>query len=127
MRTVATVLLALLAVGGVLQLALGLSAWAGPGAALIPVHMLLGTLLVLGVWTLSVLGLVARVPAPVAVAGLVLGAVVLVYGLTQEGVLPGGLHWVAQTLHLLLGLGLIGVGLRLGFLIRRRTAFPAAV
>lgn len=121
----ATCLLALLAVAGAVQLALGLSAWAGPGAALVAVHMLLGTVLVLGVWTLSVLGLAARVPVPVAVTGLVLGAVVLVYGVTQENVLPGGLHWVAQTLHVLLGLSLIATGLGLGVLIRRRTARTA--
>lgn len=121
MRTAATVLLTVILVGGVLQLGLGVSFWTGAGAGLVPVHMLLGTLLVLSLWALSALALIARTPTGPAIAGFVLGAVVLAYGMTQERVLPGSLHWIAQVLHLLFGLSLIGLGLRLGFSIRART------
>ncbi|MGH7922208.1 MAG: hypothetical protein ACREQM_20065 [Candidatus Dormibacteraceae bacterium] len=120
MRAAATVLLSLILVGGLVQLALGLGAWAGPAVALVPVHMLLGTVLVLTLWALSALGLVARVPLGMSVAGFVLGAAVLVYGMAQESVLTGSVHWIAQVLHLLLGLALIGLGLRLGLLVRGR-------
>jgi hypothetical protein len=125
MKAAATALLLLILVGGLVQLALGLSAWAGPGLSLVPVHMLLGTVLVLALWALSALGLASRIPVGMGVAGFALGAIVLVYGMAQEAVLPGGLHWLAQVLHLLLGLSLIGLGLRLGLQVRNRSRIPS--
>jgi hypothetical protein len=41
------------------------------------------------------------------------GLVVVILGLTQTEILPGNLHWLIEVLHLVLGLGAIGLGERL--------------
>jgi hypothetical protein len=37
------------------------------------------------------------------------GLIVPIVGLTQTNLLTGSLHWVIQVIHLLLGLGLLGL------------------
>src|ERR671937_210690 len=99
-----TVARVLVRIAGVLQLGLGLLFWTGNVLTLIPLHMLVGSVIVLLLWTLA--GLAARAGAH---AGLVLlagawGVVVLVLGMTQTALLPGSLHWLVQVMHLLVGL-----------------------
>src|SRR5438874_11471264 len=94
---------------GATMLLLGLSFWTGNAFALIPLHMLLGLLFVLLLWSLAALGLRAGVPIGLAIVAFAWGLVVPVLGLTQAGLLPGPFHWVMQVLHLLVGLGAIGL------------------
>ena len=89
---------------GVIQISLGIAFWSGNADFLIPVHMALGTALVLCLWALAGLGLAARIPVVLVLAGFVWGALTVIYGMTQELVLAGTLHWVAQILHLAVGL-----------------------
>src|SRR5689334_6596027 len=92
---------------------LGLMFWTGNALALIPVHMLLGILLVLTLWTLAFLA--ARAGEQPAVVGLALlwGLVVPILGLTQDQVLPGDVHWIVKVLHLLVGVGAIALAERM--------------
>lgn len=115
-----------LAVGAlaVIQVALGTAFWTGSAVALVPLHMALGTLLVLCLWALAGLGLAARIPVVLSFAGFVWGALTVVYGMTQELVLAGGLHWIAQVLHLAVGLGAVLLAFRIAFSIAGRR--PAA-
>jgi hypothetical protein len=88
---------------------LGLLFWTGNALALIPVHILLGILLVLSLWTLAVLA--ARngeQPALVALA-IAWGLIVPILGLSQDQLLIGPAHWVVKVLHLLVGLGAIAL------------------
>ena len=94
---------------GSVLIVLGLLFWFGNALSLIPVHMLLGLLLVLTLWTLAVLAVRARVQPGFVVLGIVWGAVVPILGLTQDQLLPGPMHGIIRVLHLLLGLGAIGV------------------
>ena len=95
-----------IAVGGLaaIQVSLGIAFWTGNADFLIPVHMLLGTALVLCLWALAGLGAAARIPVVLVSAGFVWGALTVTYGVTQELVLTGNLHWIAQVLHLAVGL-----------------------
>jgi hypothetical protein len=110
MSTATTVVRILLRVTGLVQIVLGLLFWTGNARGLIPLHMLVGFLLVLSLWTLAALA--ARAggqPGLVALAA-VWGLVVPVLGLTQARLLPGSAHWLIQVLHLLVGLAAIGQG-----------------
>ena len=93
----------------IVQLTLGSLFWTGNAPTLIPLHMLTGLLLVLGLWTQAALG--ARAGLAIGMLGLALGwgAIVVAVGLTQAGLLPGDAHWVIQVLHLLIGLAAVGL------------------
>jgi hypothetical protein len=107
------------------QLALGVLFWTGNATGLVDLHQLLGILLVLALWTQAVLAARAGVePRLVAVAA-VWGLLVLIVGLTQTSLLTGSLHWLVQVIHLLLGIGLIGLAERLATGAKARLAAVA--
>ena len=91
------------------QLALGLAFWTGNALGLVDLHQLLGILLVLVLWVMAVLAYRAGVPAGMVAAAVVYGLIVPIVGLTQRELLPGSAHWVIQVIHLLLGIGLLGL------------------
>ena len=94
---------------GSLQIVLGVLLWFGLLEGLVLVHILSGAILVLGLWVLAVLGARSGVkPGQVGLA-LVWGLVALLLGLTQKMLLIGPAHWVIRVLHLLIGLGAIGL------------------
>jgi uncharacterized membrane protein YdfJ with MMPL/SSD domain len=109
MRSTITALQMGIRVVGVVQLALGVAFWTGNALGLVDLHQLLGILLVLALWTQAVLAARAGMaPGLVAVAA-VWGLIVPIVGLTQTNLLTGSLHWLIQVIHLLLGLGLLGL------------------
>ena len=104
------------------QLALGVLFWTGNATGLVDLHQLLWILLVLALWTQAVLAARAGVePRLVAVAA-VWGLLVVIVGLTQTSLLTGSLHWLVQVIHLLLGIGLIGLAERLATTAKARLA-----
>ena len=108
MKTATTIAQTLVRLCGLGLLTLGLLFWTGNARGLIPLHMLLGLVLVLALWTLA--GLAARAGVPIGLVALAVawGLIVPALGLTQGQLLPGSAHWVIQVLHLLVGLGAIG-------------------
>jgi hypothetical protein len=126
MRTTATVAQWLVRIGGLVQIVLGLLFWSGNQLALVPVHILIGLVIVLSLWTLAFAGARSGVqPGFVAVA-FVWGLIVVVFGLTQDQILTTGPHWAIQVLHLLVGLVAIGQAEGLGARIRRSAQAAAA-
>ncbi len=112
-----------LRITALLALILGIIFWVTDSAAsFVPVHMILGILVVLSLWTL---GIVAAMSSSgswgLAGAAVVLGAIVLVVGLTQRTLIPNP-HWVIQVIHLLLGLLAVGLGEMIGARYKRRAA-----
>ena len=103
---------------GLVLLVLGVIFWTGNLDSLHLLHILLGLLLVLGLWTLAAIAIRAHAAVGIAVLALAWGVVLPVLGLTQVNLLPGGSHWVIQVLHLLVGLGAIGLAERLGMSIK---------
>jgi hypothetical protein len=104
-----------LRISGALALILGLTMWVIGGPAwLVPIHMLLGLLVVIGLWLLSFAA--SRLSLGLAIGGFILGLIVLIFGATQTNIslaLFGtntGLYWITKIVHLLLGVSAIGLG-----------------
>jgi uncharacterized membrane protein len=106
--TITAIQMAIRAVG-VVQLVLGLAFWTGNLLGLVDLHQLLGILLVLGLWTQAALAARSGVPVGMVAGAVVLGLLVAIVGLTQRELLPGSAHVVIEVVHLLLGLGLLGL------------------
>jgi hypothetical protein len=125
MKRAITVAHMTLRVSGLLLILLGVAIWTGRADQVIPFHEFLGFVLVLSLWTLAFFAARAGVRIGLVVAAVVWGLIAPALGLTQENLLTGDLHWTIQVLHLLIGLGAIGLGERLALEIRR-TGSPQA-
>lgn len=110
MKKAITVVHMTLRVSGLLLILLGIAIWTGRAGQLLPVHELLGFVLVLSLWTLSFFAARAGVAARWVVLAVAWGLVAPILGLTQQGLLTGDWHWTIQVLHLLIGLGAIAQG-----------------
>ncbi|MBO0681954.1 MAG: hypothetical protein J2P45_02260 [Candidatus Dormibacteraeota bacterium] len=127
MKSAATAVQNLLRFCGVVQIILGLLFWSGHQQSLVIVHIIVGLVLVLALWTLAVIAALLRAAPTGLVAGaLVWGLVVVIFGLTQDRILTGPSHWAVQALHLLVGLFAIVQGEGLGGGIRRAAPAPQA-
>jgi hypothetical protein len=113
-------------IAGVIELILGLLFWTGDLRNLIPVHMLLGTLVVLALWLLAATASQMGVPVGMAIGAAVIGLLLAVVGFTQTSLLPGGAHWVIQAIHLILGMAAVASGEMIGGRLRRGRLAPAA-
>ena len=121
MRTITAIQMAIRVVG-VVQLVLGVIFWTGNALGLVDLHQLIGILLVLGLWTQAVMAARAGVPGGLVAGAAVWGLLVPIVGLTQRDLLPGSAHWVIQVIHLLLGIGLIGLAENLATRAKARLA-----
>src|SRR5690349_18427541 len=101
----------ILRLSGALAVILGLLFWSGNGLNLIPIHILLGLLVVLSLWVVGIgQALSSGGSWPLAGGALLLGLLVIVVGMRQSSLLVGPLHWVIQVVHLLLGVLAVGIG-----------------
>ncbi len=113
--------------GGVLiELALGILFWTGNADSLQIVHIVIGILVVLSLWTLGIAQGLQGGSFGLALATFFVGFLLALVGLFQKGWLVGSNHWVIQVIHLVLGLSAIGLGEIIGGRYRRMTAKPAA-
>lgn len=122
MKTTATVLQMLIRITGVILIILGGLFWSHSALQWMGLHMILGFVLVIALWMLAFLGARAGVSAGMVSVALVWGLVVVIVGVKQTSLMPGSAHWVIQVVHLVLGLGAMGLGEALGARIKRRAA-----
>jgi hypothetical protein len=108
MKTAATIAHTLVRIAGPILVVLGLLFWTGNALTLIGLHMLLGLILVLSLWTLALLAWRAGVNRGLVALAIVWGFIVSILGITQNQLLPGAAHWVIRVLHLLVGIAAIG-------------------
>jgi len=100
-----------LRVCGTLAVILGLLFWSGTALNLLPIHMLLGVVVVLSLWIVGITQAFSRGGNwPLALGALLLGLLVIVVGMTQSSLMVGPFHWVIQVVHLLLGILAVGIG-----------------
>jgi len=100
-----------LSLAGLLALILGLLFWIGSALNLLSLHMLLGLLAVGALWVVGIAQAVADSGSwMIAALAIVIGALMIVLGLTQSSLVVGEFHWVVRVAHLLLGLLTIGIG-----------------
>jgi hypothetical protein len=119
MQLTFTVAQMIVRVSGVLLLLLGLLFWTGDALGLIPVHILLGVLLVLALWLLAATASQMGVPIGLVAGAALLGLVLAWLGFTQDSLLPGSTHWIIQALHLVLGMAAIAIAEVIGGRVRR--------
>jgi hypothetical protein len=111
---------------GVLLLILGLLIWTGDvPPSVIPVHILLGVLMVLALWLLAATASQQGVPMGLVTGVALLGLITLIVGFTQRILMPGSFHWVIQVLHLVLGMAAVAGGEMIGGTLRRLRTAPA--
>jgi hypothetical protein len=105
--TAARIALMLARLSGVAVLVLGILFWVGHALTLVPVHMALGAILVLALWTLA--GLAARVGVNPTSAALAVawGFALPILGVVQLSLPAGGGYGPVRVLHLALGLGAV--------------------
>lgn len=103
---------------GLIALVLGLVIWVGAPGAIYPLHMLIGVILVAGLWVLAVLGLRAGTGPVLPAVAVAWGVFTVFFGLNQVSILPDN-QVVVEVAHLLVGIVAIGIGEALGARIRR--------
>jgi len=92
-----------------LQVALGFQFWSGRSFALLPVHMRMGEMLIALLWILAGIGLRAGIKPGLAIGAIAYGFLVFAFAMNMGKLLPGGAHEVIRLLHLLIGLGAVGL------------------
>jgi hypothetical protein len=110
---------------GPVMILLGVLFWTGNALTLIPVHMLIGLLIVLILWVVAALAALARANPGLVLLGVVWGLVVPALGVTQAALLPGDWHWLVRVLHLAVGLVALGLIEQLARRVRSAPALPA--
>jgi hypothetical protein len=75
--------------------------------------MAIGAIFVLGLWIVGLIGLFALPHREKPLLVLIMGGIILWFGMAQTTILLGSAHWVVRVLHLLLGIAGIGLGERL--------------
>jgi hypothetical protein len=123
MNTATNIARMLVRITGLLQLVLGILFWLGIANSLVTVHIISGLILVLGLWFIAVMAGRSGANIGMVVLSVVWGLVVIGLGMSQARIMVGSAHWVIQVVHLLLGIGAIGLAESLGM----KTKAPAAV
>ena len=124
---IARVLQIVVGIAGLCALALGLSIWIA-NTNLMSIHMLFGILVTLGLLVMSILAVSTRRLQVLGVVGIVYAIIVLIFGVAQFNILVGNLHWLIQTLHMLIGIGAMALTGFLGaryMVLKRGVAKPA--
>ena len=110
---VARLSLMLMRIAAAIQLILGIGFWTGHWINAIPVHQTIGTIYVLVLWVLAVLALVRRSQVGLSVFAIVWGVVIAGFGMMQQTILVGDLHWIIRVLHLVIALSAMPIAERL--------------
>lgn len=126
MKTSTSVALWVLRITGALQVILGVLFWTGNAAALVPVHMISGSILVIALWFLGFQAIQSGANPALGTISIVWGLLTVALGMTQTGILPGPYHWVIQVLHLLVGIVAMGLGNNVAVNTARRAERTAA-
>jgi len=119
MRVAAVVIQNAVRVLGLILLVLGFLFWSGHSLRFVPVHMRIGEVLIGLLWILAGIGLRKGVPPGLVLGGMFYGVIVLAFAFRMGSFLPGEAHEIIRVVHLLLGLGAIGMVEMIGGRIKR--------
>ncbi len=123
---VVRIALNIIRVGVLIELVLGILFWTGNADSFQIVHIVIGILVVLSLWTMGIVQGLQGGSFGLALATFVVGFLLALFGLFQKGWLVGPNHWVIQVIYLLLGLSAIGLAEMIGGRYRRMIATKAA-
>lgn len=102
-----------LRISAIIVLVLGILFWTNvvdASGGILLAHMLLGILVVLALWTIGIAQGLMGGSFGIGMATAIWGLLTLAVGLFQTRWILGSAHWVIQVIHLILGLGAIGLG-----------------
>jgi hypothetical protein len=121
MKVTYTIAQMLVRITGVLLLILGLLIWTENMNNLTSIHMLIGVVFVVSLVVFAVAARQQGGSLGVAIGLAVLAIVVLGLGMTQMSLLPrpDPNHWIVQIVHLLIGMGALGLAEATGGRVRR--------
>lgn len=125
MKTAVILIRVLISLTGLALLGLGILFWTGRAPSLLPLHMLLGGVLVLLMWMIAGLALRARVSKGFVLLVFAWSLFMPAFGVLHMQLVPGGMHWLIQMLHLLIGFAAVGLGQLLARRIVTSKAQPA--
>jgi hypothetical protein len=94
---------------GVVQILVGLAIWFGWAKSAVAFHSVAGSLFVLVVWIIAIIALFALPRRTLPLITLLVGGVVLWFGMAQTTLLVGSAHWAVRLAHLLIGLATMGL------------------
>ena len=114
MNLASKLLVWILRIAFLVALGLGLALWSGHAYAYLQLHMWLGFIITFALLSMVILSFLSRVSPALPFVALLWAVALPVIGIAQLRILPGHNHWVIQTIHLILGLGAIGLGEVLG-------------
>ena len=100
----AHILQIIVGIAGLCALVLGLVIWIA-NIDLTDIHMLFGLLVTLGLMVMSIIALTVSGLRIWGIVGIVYAIIVPIFGVSQSNILVGHLHWLIQTLHVLVSLG----------------------
>jgi len=126
MTRLTTILIMIARLLGVAQILTGFAFWFGWMRNTSP-HFGMGSLLVLVVWIIALIGLFALPKRGVALVTLFWGGMVLWFGMAQTTFLLGSAHWVIRVAHLLVGLSMLGLAESIAKSVKTHAAVRAAV
>ncbi len=112
-------------IAGLIQLVLGIITWSGRTNFLIPFHILIGSVLVIALLTLSYLAVRSQISAGLVILAVVWALFLPAWGLAQKMLLPETGHWIIQVLHLLCGIGAVGMAEMLGAQMHKKNTTTA--
>jgi hypothetical protein len=95
-------------IAGLIQLILGVIVWTG-NDSLIMIHMLIGTIFTIALFILTYQAYRAGVVRWLVALAAVWALVLPIWGAAQEKIFPESYFWVSQILHVLCGVGAIGL------------------
>jgi len=108
---------------GLGALTLGLLFWVA-NIDLLNIHMFLGLIVALTLLVMGFIAICTRGMRLWGIIGIPYAVIVPIFGLTQSGLLVGGLHWLVQTGHLLVGVGAMVLA---GMIVARRMALKRTI
>ena len=128
MRTILNICLLIVRIAGLVQLVGGILFWAGYALRYIPLHMAVGSILVLALWAIAAAAFMTRTRRTLAAFVFVWGPALAAFGMMQSRVLIGPNHWVIRLVHLLMGAIALGAGTALAksMLVPAPTAAPTS-
>ena len=107
---------------GLIQLVLGVIVWTGSADSLITIHMLSGSIFTIALFILIYMAYRAGALRWLVILAVVWGLALPIWGLTQAKILPESYFWISQILHLLCGVGAIGLAEMLAVQIKKSLA-----
>jgi hypothetical protein len=103
------VLLMLARLLGVTQIVVGFAIWFGWSGRPVAFHSAVGSLFVLVVWIVALIALFTLSHRLVPLITLLIGGLLLWFGMAQTSLLVGSGHWAVRLAHLLVGLATLGL------------------